>query len=241
MVLGARVLAQFGDDRTRYQDARARRCCAGTAPITRASGTRRVVLARVARNRRLADAMYLWAFSALTRSSGARRCYDAHRARGATHHQAVSVLGTARSIRGPSAQCSRRCCTPMTRRCGSWSTPPRSAAPASDACPVKIPIVDGLLGLRRRQAADMSPLTRAEFAAWSALWGSSAGFAASRWAATALVPLARRARAAGERRPPRSRTRWIKTSRTDVAQGMSASAARARWSGSPKRGGSGDP
>ena len=37
VVLGARVLAEFGDDRTRYQDARARRCYAGTAPITRAT------------------------------------------------------------------------------------------------------------------------------------------------------------------------------------------------------------
>ena len=33
-VLGARVLAEFGDDRTRYLDARARRSYAGTAPIT---------------------------------------------------------------------------------------------------------------------------------------------------------------------------------------------------------------
>jgi len=92
LVLGARVLAEFGDDPTRYEDARARRCYAGSAPITKASGTRLVVLARVARNRRLADACYLWAFSALSASPGARRYYDARRARGATHHQAVRAL-----------------------------------------------------------------------------------------------------------------------------------------------------
>jgi len=92
LVLGARVLAEFGDDPTRYADARARRCYAGSAPITRASGTRRVVLARVARNRRLADACYLWAFSALSASPGARAYYDARRARGATHHQALRAL-----------------------------------------------------------------------------------------------------------------------------------------------------
>jgi transposase len=92
LVLGARVLAEFGDDPTRYEDARARRCYAGSAPITRASGTRLVVLARVARNRRLADACYLWAFSALTASPGARRYYDARRARGATHHQALRAV-----------------------------------------------------------------------------------------------------------------------------------------------------
>jgi hypothetical protein len=43
------------------------------SPITRASGTRRVVLARYARNRRLADALYLQAFAALTASPDARR------------------------------------------------------------------------------------------------------------------------------------------------------------------------
>ena len=92
LILGARVLAEFGDDPTRYADARARRCYAGSAPITRASGMRRVVLARVARNRRLADACYLWAFSALSVSPGARAYYDARRARGATHHQALRAL-----------------------------------------------------------------------------------------------------------------------------------------------------
>ena len=61
-ILGARVLAEFGDDPHRYADARARKNYAGTAPITRASGTERVVLARYARNRRLADALYQQAF-----------------------------------------------------------------------------------------------------------------------------------------------------------------------------------
>lgn len=91
-VLSARVLAEFGDDPHRYTDAKARKNYAGTAPITRASGTRRVVLARIARNRRLADALYLWAFTALTTSPGARAHYDAQRARGATHHQALRTL-----------------------------------------------------------------------------------------------------------------------------------------------------
>ena len=38
-VLGARVLAEFGDDPDRYADAKARKNYAGTRPITRASGT----------------------------------------------------------------------------------------------------------------------------------------------------------------------------------------------------------
>ncbi|HEX5881459.1 MAG TPA: IS110 family transposase [Actinomycetota bacterium] len=92
VVLGARVLAEFGDDPTRYPHPTARKSYAGTAPITRASGTRTVVLARLARNKRLADACYLWAFSALTRSPGARAYYDQLRSRGATHHQALRAL-----------------------------------------------------------------------------------------------------------------------------------------------------
>jgi transposase len=92
-VLGARVLAEFGDDPSRYADARARRNYAGTAPITRASGTRRVVLARVARNKWLADAVYRWAFSSLQSSPGARAFYDRQRTAGKTHHQALRALG----------------------------------------------------------------------------------------------------------------------------------------------------
>ena len=92
-ILAARVLAEMGDDPTRYADARARKNYAGMAPITRASGTKRVVLARYARNRRLADALYQQALSALSASPGARAYYDRHRARGATHHQALRALG----------------------------------------------------------------------------------------------------------------------------------------------------
>jgi hypothetical protein len=91
-VLGARVLAEMGDDPHRYADARARRNYAGMAPITRASGKNHVVLARHARNRRLADALYQQAFAALNTSPGARAYYDTHRARGNTHHQALRAL-----------------------------------------------------------------------------------------------------------------------------------------------------
>jgi Transposase/Transposase IS116/IS110/IS902 family len=92
-ILGARVLAEFGDDPTRYADSRARKNYSGMAPVTRTSGKSRVVLARFQRNRRLADALYQQAFCALTNSAGARRYYDEHRARGNTHHQALRTLG----------------------------------------------------------------------------------------------------------------------------------------------------
>jgi hypothetical protein len=77
-ILGARALAEFGDAPNRYADARARRNYAGTAPITRASGNSRAVVARVARNRRLFDTSYQWALCALTASPGARAYFEAH-------------------------------------------------------------------------------------------------------------------------------------------------------------------
>jgi hypothetical protein len=48
VVLGARVLGEFGDDPDRYQAAKGRKVFAGTAPVTRASGLRSVVVARAA-------------------------------------------------------------------------------------------------------------------------------------------------------------------------------------------------
>jgi transposase len=92
MILGARVLGEFGDDPNRYADAKSRKNYAGTSPITKASGKRKVVLARYARNHRLADACYLWAFAALNASPGARAFYDERRTVGDTHHRALRAL-----------------------------------------------------------------------------------------------------------------------------------------------------
>ena len=93
VVLGARVLGEFGDDPNRYTDAKSRRNYAGTSPLTVASGKKRAVLARHVRNRRLYDAIDRWALCALSSSPGARTFYDQHRAAGDTHHQALRALG----------------------------------------------------------------------------------------------------------------------------------------------------
>ena len=93
VVLGARVLGEFGDDPNRYTTAKSRKNYAGTSPLTVASGKKRAVLARHVRNRRLYDAIDQWAFCALTNSPGARAFYDAHRTAGDTHHQALRALG----------------------------------------------------------------------------------------------------------------------------------------------------
>jgi transposase len=88
-ILGARVLAEFGDAPRRYADAKARKNYAGTSPITRASGKRKVVIARFVHNDRLIDALTSQAQSALRASPGARAYYDKQRARGLSHQPAL--------------------------------------------------------------------------------------------------------------------------------------------------------
>jgi transposase len=82
---GARVLAEIGDDRTRFEDARGLKAYAGSAPITRASGKNRTVITRRIKNQRLAAAGYHWAFSSLTHSVGARAHYQRRRELGDPH------------------------------------------------------------------------------------------------------------------------------------------------------------
>jgi transposase len=91
-ILGARVLAEFGDDPHRYADGKARRNYAATSPITRASGKKKVVAARFIRNNRLIDALNAQAFTSLNASPGARAFYDALRARGIEHNDALRRL-----------------------------------------------------------------------------------------------------------------------------------------------------
>jgi transposase len=89
---GARVLAETGDDRFRFADARGLKAFAGSAPITRASGKKTVVLHRHIKNRRLAAVGPIWALASLRASPGARRHYDTRRAAGDWNHQAQRHL-----------------------------------------------------------------------------------------------------------------------------------------------------
>jgi transposase len=91
-VLAARVLAEVGDDASRFASAAGLRAFAGTAPVTRASGRSRRVSARRIRNKRLADACHWWAFAMLTKSAGARAHYDRRRAAGDHHNAALRNL-----------------------------------------------------------------------------------------------------------------------------------------------------
>lgn len=93
VVLGARVLGEFGDDPERYDSAKSRRNYAGTSPITIASGRKHAVVARFIRNKRLYNAIDQWAMCALNSSPGCREFYDQRKAAGDLHHQALRALG----------------------------------------------------------------------------------------------------------------------------------------------------
>ncbi len=59
--LGARILAEIGDDRKRFADARGLKAYAGASPITRASGKKSSITRRRIKNDRFNHAGYLWA------------------------------------------------------------------------------------------------------------------------------------------------------------------------------------
>lgn len=91
-ILGARVLAEFGDASDRYASAKARKNYAGTSPITRQSGKMRVVSARYVHNDRLVDALHGQASCALLHDDEVRAYYDQLRARDVSHNAALRQI-----------------------------------------------------------------------------------------------------------------------------------------------------
>ena len=91
-VSGAIVLAEIGDDRARFADDRALQAFAGSAPVTRSSGTSRTVVRRRTKNNRLAGIGYSWAFTADARPSPAREHDLRRRGRGDGHPTALRHL-----------------------------------------------------------------------------------------------------------------------------------------------------
>ncbi len=89
---GARVLAEIGDDRDRFTDARALKAYAGSAPVTRASGRSLVITHRRIKNNRLAAVGYTWAFMATTNSPPARAHYQQRKNTGDGHPAALRHL-----------------------------------------------------------------------------------------------------------------------------------------------------
>lgn len=88
-VTGARVLAEIGDDRARFADARSLKAYAGSAPVTRASGRSLSVTHRRVKNDRLAAAGFVWAFVVAAHSPGASALYYRRREHGDRHAAAL--------------------------------------------------------------------------------------------------------------------------------------------------------
>ncbi|WP_039803672.1 IS110 family transposase [Nocardia araoensis] len=89
---GARVLAEVGDDRNRFADARALKAYAGTAPVTRASGRSISITFRRIKNDRLAAVGWVWGFAAGSNPGPAREHYLNRRAHGDRHSAALRHL-----------------------------------------------------------------------------------------------------------------------------------------------------
>jgi transposase len=89
---GARLLAEIGDDRSRFADARALKAYAGCAPITRASGRSISITHRHIKNNRLANVGWIWAFTAASNYEPARQHYRRRREHGDRHAAAPRHL-----------------------------------------------------------------------------------------------------------------------------------------------------
>jgi transposase len=89
---GARILAEIGDDRTRFERPGDLKAYAGSAPVTRESGKTRRVTHRRIKNSRLAATGRHWAFAALTASPGAHAHYNRRRSSGDRYHAALRNL-----------------------------------------------------------------------------------------------------------------------------------------------------
>lgn len=94
----ATLLAEMGEDRTRFPTAAVLAAEAGLAPVTRASGRMTRVRFRYAANDTMRQAFTWWAYNSIRLSPWARANYDAAKERG-QHHQ--------RALRGLAARWSR--------------------------------------------------------------------------------------------------------------------------------------
>jgi transposase len=95
VITAARLVAEIGDDRSRYPSSEALAADAGMAPVARESGKRKVAGFRWACDKRLRDAVSCLADSTRHHHPWARGFYLAARARGLDHPHAIRVLGRA--------------------------------------------------------------------------------------------------------------------------------------------------
>jgi transposase len=91
--LAPRLLAEIGDDRTRFADAEGLQCIAGTAPVTVRSGKMCYAKMRYACDDTLRATVHLWANLSRSQCAWAEAYCQKHRANGQSHACALRCLG----------------------------------------------------------------------------------------------------------------------------------------------------
>jgi transposase len=94
-VTSAQLLAELGDDRSRFPTAERLAAEAGVVPVTAKSGKHRAVVFRWACNKRLREAVTWLAANSRARSPWAAALYQQARARGCRHTHALRIVGRA--------------------------------------------------------------------------------------------------------------------------------------------------
>lgn len=93
LVTTATLVAEIGEDRSRFASPASLLAEAGLAPVTRQSGSSRRVGFRYAANHHLRAAWGQWMLTAIRLSPWTREAYDAARARGHSHSRAIRSVG----------------------------------------------------------------------------------------------------------------------------------------------------
>ncbi len=91
-VFAARLLAAFGEQRDRFENAAAIQKFVGVAPVTERSGNKHWVHWRWACPTFLRQTFVEWAGETIPRSFWARAFYESQKAKGATHNAAIRAL-----------------------------------------------------------------------------------------------------------------------------------------------------
>jgi transposase len=91
-VMGPRLLAILGSDRSRFESATELQCMTAAAPVTIQSGTSRLVQRRYRRSKFVHQTVIEWAGHSIRSSLWARAFYDSQRARGKSHWVALRAL-----------------------------------------------------------------------------------------------------------------------------------------------------
>ena len=92
-VVAAALIAEMGDDRSRFPTVEVLLAETGLAPVTKASGRTRQVRFRYAANRRMRHAIDWWMFAAAREDPWSKTIYEAARARGQGKYRALRGLG----------------------------------------------------------------------------------------------------------------------------------------------------